>query len=126
MQFIFMKGNLTDGYVPYGPYPDVDACADSHVGHDGWMMGLLPPTIPRRAKVKPYTARLYGTEKIDGMKGGLDMATRRLSDDQALDRIQGLMNGTEWNADTLDGIAKIVLDTGRDIQEPGEFLTVRK
>lgn len=40
-------------------------------------------------------------------------------DKRAMDLIQTLMSGTEWDADTLDAIAEVVRDTGREVLEYG-------
>ncbi len=39
-QAIFMKGNLTEGYIPFGPYESRDEAADIHDCEDGWVMTL--------------------------------------------------------------------------------------
>jgi hypothetical protein len=40
-----------------------------------------------------------------------------MNDTQAMDHITAIMNAVEWNADTLDNIADIVRDTGRNIDD---------
>jgi len=35
----------------------------------------------------------------------------------ALDRVAGLLDGREWNADTLADIAEAVRDTGRKVED---------
>lgn len=42
------------------------------------------------------------------------------SDNDALDLIAYLMSGAEWDADTLEHIAQIVQETGREINGPEE------
>lgn len=37
---IFLKGNLSDGFVAFGPYSDFDVCAETHNLEEGWMMEL--------------------------------------------------------------------------------------
>lgn len=44
-----------------------------------------------------------------------------ISDKSAMDQIHELMDGNEWNADTLDRIAELVRFTGRAILEPMEI-----
>lgn len=39
----------------------------------------------------------------------------------AINAIQGLMDGQEWDAETLDAIAGLVRATGREIRDSGEF-----
>ena len=39
-------------------------------------------------------------------------------DRRAMDAIHEVMDGVEWDADTLDAIAKIVERSGRAIREP--------
>ena len=40
MCFIFMAGNLSDGYVAFGPYDAFDDAADAHEWQDGWIMDV--------------------------------------------------------------------------------------
>jgi hypothetical protein len=40
-----------------------------------------------------------------------------MEDSRALDLIQGLLDGKEWNSDTLDNIANTVRATGRCIDD---------
>ena len=42
---------------------------------------------------------------------------RDIEDSRALDLIQGLLNGEEWDSDTVDNIANIVRATGRCIDD---------
>jgi len=42
-EFIFLVGNLSDGFQPYGPYPDVSEAAGAHEFVEGWLMELTPP-----------------------------------------------------------------------------------
>lgn len=43
-----------------------------------------------------------------------------IPDGMAMDEIYGLLDGKEWNADTIDAIAEIVERTGRHIDGPVE------
>ena len=45
----------------------------------------------------------------------------KLTDEEAMDQIHSLMDGEEWDADTLDGIAEIVQKTGRAIGDCNEL-----
>lgn len=47
--------------------------------------------------------------------------TRALSDAKVLQRIHRIMDGTEWDADTLEAIAEVLRESGRTITEP-EFI----
>lgn len=40
--------------------------------------------------------------------------TKTIDDSECVDWIYALMDGQEWNADTLDAIAEAVLATGRE------------
>jgi hypothetical protein len=40
-----------------------------------------------------------------------------ISDERAMDLIQSLLDGKEWNSDTLDNIANAVRATGRCIDD---------
>lgn len=42
-------------------------------------------------------------------------ANRQRSDESAMDEITKLMSATDWSPDTLDEIAGIVRETGREI-----------
>ncbi|TAN03085.1 MAG: hypothetical protein EPN36_13885 [Rhodanobacteraceae bacterium] len=42
---------------------------------------------------------------------------RQRSDESAMDEITKLMSGTDWSPDTLDEIAGIVRETGREITD---------
>ena len=46
------------------------------------------------------------------------MAGRRITDKNALDSIQELLNGQVWTPDHLDQVAEIVWLTGRVINDP--------
>lgn len=43
-----------------------------------------------------------------------------LNDIVAMQKIQAIMNGTEWSADTLEAIAEVVRQTGRVIASPDD------
>ena len=45
---------------------------------------------------------------------------KRNPDTVAMDKIAELLDGTEWDAETLDKIAEIVKKSGREIREPVE------
>jgi len=38
--FVWLSGNLSDGYTAYGPYLSFSECCDAHDGDDGWIMKL--------------------------------------------------------------------------------------
>ncbi len=40
---IFMQGNLSEGFIPFGPYPSFDDAAAAHDCEDGWIMALSAP-----------------------------------------------------------------------------------
>jgi hypothetical protein len=40
--FIWLLGNISDGYTAYGPYDTFDECCYEHDGDDGWIMQLSP------------------------------------------------------------------------------------
>jgi hypothetical protein len=40
-----------------------------------------------------------------------------ISDERAMEIIQGLLDGKEWNSDTLDNIANAVRATGRCVAD---------
>jgi len=42
---------------------------------------------------------------------------RQRSDESAMDEITKLMSATDWSPDTLDAIASIVRETGREISD---------
>ncbi len=37
---IFLKGNISEGYVAYGPYEDMDEADSAHNMEEGWLMTL--------------------------------------------------------------------------------------
>ena len=45
---------------------------------------------------------------------------RTLTDKRALDDIAAFMTGEEWDADTCEAVAQLVMFTGREVKEPGE------
>lgn len=40
--YIFMSGNLSEGYKAYGPYPSLGEVSEAHAMEDGWIMTLTP------------------------------------------------------------------------------------
>lgn len=44
----------------------------------------------------------------------------RVADTRALDAIAAALDGREWDADTLDGIAGLVRESGRLVRDPGD------
>lgn len=42
-RYVFVKGNLSEGYTVIGPYPDMDEAASAHDLEEGWLMTLQPP-----------------------------------------------------------------------------------
>lgn len=42
-QYVFVRGNLSEGYTVVGPYPSMDEAADAHDLEEGWLMTLQPP-----------------------------------------------------------------------------------
>lgn len=38
--FIFLAGNLSDGFRAFGPYASAAEAADAHEYEEGWIMGL--------------------------------------------------------------------------------------
>jgi hypothetical protein len=46
--YIFLKGNLSEGYEAHGPYPSLDGKGGLLAGHDyeeGWIMVLRQPLV---------------------------------------------------------------------------------
>jgi hypothetical protein len=41
--YIFMSGNLSEGYMAHGPYPSLGEVAAAHEGEEGWIMTLNKP-----------------------------------------------------------------------------------
>jgi hypothetical protein len=41
-QWIFLVGNLSKGFEPFGPYDDFDVMSEVHDNEEGWGMQLLP------------------------------------------------------------------------------------
>lgn len=48
---------------------------------------------------------------------------RQITDQEAMSKIHQLMNGTEWDSQTLDDIAGVVQQTGRGIDPPREEIS---
>lgn len=40
-----------------------------------------------------------------------------MTDTEAMDEIKEIMSGNEWSPDTLDSIAELVKETGREIED---------
>jgi hypothetical protein len=40
-QWIFLMGNLADGFEAFGPYPSWDVADEMHAGESGYIMELL-------------------------------------------------------------------------------------
>jgi len=72
------------------------------------------PVVPPRA---PMVRELTDEERHDLTP---DPYGGRWRDVTALDRIAEEMSGTEWDADTLEAIARHVTDTGRTIEDTDE------
>lgn len=56
---IFMSGNLSEGYLPYGPFESFDEAfefADEH-NLQGWAMQLFPPK--RRDDLGEYASKSF-------------------------------------------------------------------
>lgn len=47
----------------------------------------------------------------------MEMETPTISANEALDRIQRILSGNEWDSDTPDCVAHIVRMTGRTVEE---------
>lgn len=62
----------------------------------------------------------------DELAAGALVAARDHKSNAAIDRIWSELNGSEWNADTLDRIAAHVRALGYEIGEPGEPATAAK
>lgn len=41
--YIFLSGNISDGYTAHGPYPSLGEVAAAHDGEEGWIMSLSKP-----------------------------------------------------------------------------------
>lgn len=39
-KFIFLRGNVSEGYRAIGPYESFEDCCDAHDGEDGWVMEI--------------------------------------------------------------------------------------
>lgn len=44
---IWLRGNISDGFTPFGPYPDIEAAFMAHEGEEGWALTLNPPRSAR-------------------------------------------------------------------------------
>lgn len=44
-----------------------------------------------------------------------------ISDEAALDAIQLLLDGTEWEAETFELVASLVIQSGRQVRDPDEM-----
>lgn len=47
--------------------------------------------------------------------------TRYISDETAMQRIFEVLDGEEWESDTIEAVAEIVTHTGRVIREPDDY-----
>jgi hypothetical protein len=45
--------------------------------------------------------------------------SRKISNYVAVERIQRLLDGEEWSVDTLEAVAEIVRETGREVDDSG-------
>lgn len=43
------------------------------------------------------------------------------SDTEAMDRIQGLLSCLEWDTETIEQVADIIRETGREVKDPEEM-----
>jgi hypothetical protein len=41
--FVFLAGNMSEGYVAYGPYSSLDYALDNCDGMEGWVMEMAYP-----------------------------------------------------------------------------------
>jgi hypothetical protein len=44
---IFLKGNISEGFMAYGPYEDMDEADNAHMSEEGWLMTLIPKKTPQ-------------------------------------------------------------------------------
>lgn len=49
--YIFMKGNLSEGYIAFGPFEDIEDAFTEYDFEEGWIMTLhLPDNKESRGK----------------------------------------------------------------------------
>jgi hypothetical protein len=53
--FIFLKGNLSEGFEAYGPYRNFDEASAAHEFEEGWVMVLDVSGTFKMAKPSDYT-----------------------------------------------------------------------
>jgi len=41
-QAVFLKGNLSEGWIAYGPYQDIHQALDAHMDEEGWALTMQP------------------------------------------------------------------------------------
>ena len=60
--YIMLEGNLTEGFVAYGPYESFDVAADAHEFCEGWVMEMRPPQESEHDKYVPMGRKKLQTE----------------------------------------------------------------
>jgi len=55
--FIFLKGNLTEGFDAYGPYRNFDEASAAHEFEEGWVMMLDVSGVFRMADSSMYSLK---------------------------------------------------------------------
>lgn len=55
--FIFLQGNLTEGFDAFGPYKSFDEASAAHEFEEGWVMTLDTSGVFRMAKPSDYTLK---------------------------------------------------------------------
>lgn len=46
MTVIYLNGNLSEGFIAFGPYENFDAACDAHDFEQGWIMTLNEAATP--------------------------------------------------------------------------------
>jgi hypothetical protein len=71
-KFVYLAGNVSEGFTAYGPFKDFDECCDECDGVEGWVMEMHSITELRR--------RLADAALADGLKAEIDVHDERNND----------------------------------------------
>lgn len=65
MSHVALVGNLSEGYVAFGPYENFDDAATNHPGPDVWIVEMKKPEPARRARLLTRLKKHASEEELD-------------------------------------------------------------
>lgn len=96
--YIFLMGNVSDGFEAIGPYDNADECALAHDGDEGWMMATNKPKDVNEGTRKVlnlrFTVEVDQTVDSDAVVEAVNsIVDTALSTDGILDRFGNVQVG---------------------------------